>query len=196
MTSSTIRRTGFQSSLSLSPQDMSDIFCCSFHGGVTWTRKKCNCISCNLKITFFYLLEGSILKYRHLAILIVNCFDRGELFFHNYFFNLTNFFGQTLLLRTLEICDNNLLPSVVSLTVLVTSSSVSSIRSPYLCSEHLITSWIIHDMPLLNTPCRVLCFSMLLLNSDVDRRYLTKHLLVLAFVQKSFQDLKIRFFLI
>ena len=55
MTSSTIRRAGFQSSLSLSPEDNSNIFCRSFNGGVKWTGK-CSCILYNLSITFLSLL--------------------------------------------------------------------------------------------------------------------------------------------
>ena len=103
----------------------------------------CSCIFYNLKITF-YILKGSILKYRHLAISIVNYLDRGELLFHHYFTSSMPIskFGQTLLWRTLQMCDNNLSPS---LAVLVASLFASSIRSPYLCSKHLIISWIIHD---------------------------------------------------
>ena len=48
----------------------------------------------------------------------------------------------------------------------------------------------------LDTSSRFLNFSTKLLDSDFDRQYLTKHLLVLAFVQKSFQGVKSRFFTI
>ena len=135
MASSTIKRTGFESSLSLSLKDNSNIFCHSFNGGVKWT-KKCSCILYNLNRTFLYLLKGSVLKYRHLPILILNCLDRGEVLFIITSSTLLTLFGQTY--------DNNLSPSVVSLAVFVASSCASSIRSPYLCSKHLI-SWIKHD---------------------------------------------------
>ena len=39
MASSTIRRTGFQSSFSLWTKDNLNIICHSFNGGVKWTEK-------------------------------------------------------------------------------------------------------------------------------------------------------------
>ena len=39
MTSLIIKRTGFQSSLPLSPEDDSNIFCHSFNGSVKWMRE-------------------------------------------------------------------------------------------------------------------------------------------------------------
>ena len=91
-------------------------------------------------------------------------------------------------LKYKQMCDKNLSPSVVSLILLVASLSASSIRSPYLCSKHLIISWIIHDTFLSRYSLLHSGFSMLLLESNFDCWYLTKHLLVLAFsiAQKNF----------
>ena len=134
-------------------------------------KRKCSCISYNLKITLPYLLKGSILKYRHLAILIVNCLVRGELLFDRYFIDGVTFVWPTLLVRNLQVRDSNLSFSAVFLTVLKACLSASSIRSSRPCSKYLIISWIMHD----TFPSRYSFshFSTLLLASDFNRRYLT-----------------------
>ena len=137
MTSSTIRSTGFQSSLSLSPEDNSKIFCHSFNGDVKWTGKKCNCISYILKITFLNLLKGSHLK---LGIWQYWLPCKLPWQWRAAFSSLLLWHCQLQLAKLCKFVITTC--HCISLPVSVTSFCTSSIRSPYFCSKHLMISWI------------------------------------------------------
>ena len=127
MTSLTIRRTGFNHLCHCHQKIIQTYFATALMEVLNGSEK-CSCVPYNLK-TFLYLLKEHTLKHRHLAILIVNCLDRGQLLFHHYFFNTANFVWSNL--------------ANVWYQPAICSSFFDCIGSIFVCFVHQITIYLL-----------------------------------------------------